>query len=83
MKRFIIRLAESKLFKIAMLLAALMSGLDDLIELWFGIHNIFGLDAAHGVVITALTGVLDPLAKLLEETEKPIERTARGGESAG
>lgn len=50
--------------------AALVSGLDDLIELWFGVHDVFGLDVAHGLVVSAVTGLLDPLAKLFEQGEK-------------
>jgi hypothetical protein len=44
-----------------------ISGLDDLVEAYFGIQDIFGLDVAHGIVFTALTGILDPLAKLIGE----------------
>ena len=36
-----------------------------------------GLDAAHGVVIMALTGVLDPLAKLVGEAREPLTEMAK------
>lgn len=76
MKNFIIKLAHMEWLKIAALAAALISGADDLIEFYFGIHDLFHLDVAHGVVATALTGVLEPLAKLFEQTEKSLEHRA-------
>lgn len=83
MKQLIIRLVSSKWLRIAAMTAALISGLDDLVELYFGIHDVFGLDAAHGVVLTALTGVLDPIAKLFEQSERRIEALAGDGNKEG
>jgi len=76
-KAFIIKLSNMKWLRIAGLTAALVSGLDDLIEAWFGIHDLFGLDVAHGLVATALTGVLDPLAKLFEQGDRQYEVIAK------
>jgi hypothetical protein len=51
----------------------LISGVDDLIEAWIGMKDIFGLDAAHGVVLMAVANVLDPVAKLIEQASRRSE----------
>lgn len=83
MKKLILRLAHSRWLKIAALLAALISGIDDLVEAWLGVHDLFGLDVAHGVVITALTGILDPLSKFIEENEREIHKYSGEQKGAG
>lgn len=63
----LVRLARSKALRFVGLGTALISGVDDLVEIYAGYQDLFGLDVAHGVVFTALTGLLDPLAKLVGE----------------
>jgi hypothetical protein len=67
-------MARSSELKIVLCGVALASGVDDLIELWLGVGDVFKLDVAHGVVLTAFTGVLDPLCKLVESNDKRLER---------
>ena len=74
MKKLLIWIANSPTLKIIALATALISGVDDLIETWFGVADMFHLDVAHGVVITALTGVLEPLSKLFEQNEHALKR---------
>jgi hypothetical protein len=77
-RQFLVRLATSRTVKMLAAGAALISGLDDLIEAYFGIQDIFGLDVAHGIVFTALTGILDPLGKLIgEDKDRMIEKIGR------
>lgn len=83
MKQLIIRIANSRWLRIAAMTAALISGLDDLVELYFGVNDLFGMDVAHGMVLTALTGVLDPIAKLFERSEHRIEALGDGGKKDG
>jgi hypothetical protein len=79
-KSLLVRIVKSPTLRIVALTVAMISGIDDLLETWFGIADMFHLDVAHGVVLTALTGVLEPLAKLFEENEKMLSRL--GGDEA-
>lgn len=74
MRHFIVRLASSKWLKVIALSVALLSGLDDLLESWVGITDLFHLDVAHGVAISALSGLLDVVAKVSEQGKSEIEK---------
>jgi hypothetical protein len=78
-RKLVVWIATSKAFRIAAASAALIAGLDDLIEAYFGVKDLFGLDVAHGVVITALQGILDPLSKLILEGDKQMREMAKEG----
>jgi len=74
MRNILVRLARSNTLKLLAAGAALMSGIDDLVELYRGVRDILGMDVAHGVVITALTGILEPMAKLIAEGDREISK---------
>lgn len=77
MRNLLVHIGSSKILRVVAAVAALISGLDDLVELYFGIEDFAGLDAAHGVVFMALSGILDPLAKLVGETKEPLIEMAK------
>lgn len=72
MRKLVVRIARSKAFKLVATGGALLAGIDDLIELYFGIEDAVGLDVAHGVVFMALSGILDPLSRLVSEDTEPL-----------
>lgn len=74
MRNILIRLARSNTLKLLAAGAALMSGIDDLVERYRGVRDIFGMDVAHGVVITALTGIREPMAKRIAEGDREISK---------
>lgn len=74
MKRLLIGLAASGTLRIVLSGVALASGVDDLVEAWFGVEDLMHLDVAHGVVVMAFTGILDPICKLIEQNEGWLRR---------
>ncbi len=74
MKQFLLAIGESRWLRVTLAAVAMASAIDDLLEMWFGIEDLMHLDVAHGVLLTAFTGVLDPLCKLIESNEKKIAR---------
>ena len=42
-------------------------------EKWFGVSDMFHLDVSHGLIATALSGVLKPLSDVLHYLEKEAE----------
>ena len=69
-------LGASASLKILFGAVAFASGVDDLLEAWFGIQDLMHLDVAHGVVLTAFTGILDPICVLIEQNEGRLRRTS-------
>lgn len=74
MRNVLIRLARSHTLKLLAAGAAVISGIDDLVEVYFGVQDLFGLDVAHGLIATALTGILEPMSKLIAEGHREISR---------
>ena len=68
-----IRRKAMNLVKLGMGFVALMSGFDDLLESWFGVIDLFHLDVTHGVVLTALMAIIDPILRLIEDSETRAE----------
>ncbi len=67
-------LVQSRWLQAACLIVGLLAGVDDLIEKWFGVVDLFHLDVSHGLVATALSGVFKPLKELLDYLEEHAER---------
>ena len=64
---------QSKWLQVACGVVALLAGLDDAMEKWFGVSDMFHLDVSHGLIATALSGVLKPLSDVLHYLEKEAE----------
>ena len=72
-------LVQSKWLQAACVIIGLLAGLDDAMEAWFGFADMFHLDVSHGLIATALSGVLKPLSDLLDYLGEQAEK----GEATG
>lgn len=66
---------KSKWLQVALVTIGLLAGVDDALEAWYGVADIFRLDVHHGVIATALSGVFQPLSELLDYVEEQIDRS--------
>lgn len=57
---------RSKFLQLTFVTIAFLGGLDDAMEAWFGVADMLHLDVSHGLMAAGLSGVLKPLAELLE-----------------
>jgi|GEM_PF-3719646 len=72
-------LVQSKWLQVVCLILGLLAGLDDAMEASFGVADMFHLDVSHGLIATALSGVLKPLSDLLDYVKEQAGR----GEATG
>jgi len=56
-------------------LGAVVAGIDDLWEAWFGVADMVGMDAHHGVLFLGLSGIAKPLAETLEKIACVAEKS--------
>lgn len=59
-------IVQSKALQLACVTIAFLGGLDDAMETWFGLADMFRLDVSHGLMAAGLSGVLKPLSELIE-----------------
>jgi len=57
---------ESKTLQLICMTMAFLGGLDDAMEAWFGLSDMFHMDVSHGLMAAGLSGVLKPLSDLIE-----------------
>jgi hypothetical protein len=68
-----LRLTRSKWLQVACMIVAFLAGVDDAIEAWSGVKDMLHLDVSHGLIATALSGVLKPLSDFLEYAEDNLD----------
>ena len=66
---------KSKWLQAGLVTIGLLAGVDDALEAWYGVADIFHLDVQHGVIATALSGLLKPLSELLDYVEEQVDRS--------
>ena len=83
MRALILKGASSRTLKVVLAVVAMAAALDDVIELWSGLADIFHLDVAHGVFLTGLTGILDPLCEFIEDNDESLKQRLNKKTSEG